>query len=168
MTLHNISRSVPRPVPESARMSPQPGGRWSTVLRSVAQGSQGDLVQEFNMEANVACPSPVRRPPEPLSERSYDPLPTRFLPQPNTSSDAWSFKTTSYNAHKAMFAPHATLRWCTNQAGAPLRTHYSRLSKPWVYRENSQNSVRNRPYDLDLHVLKFTDGSKKSRLYLLA
>ena len=30
----------------------------------VAQGSQGDFVQEFNMEANVACPSPVRRPPE--------------------------------------------------------------------------------------------------------
>ena len=29
------------------------------------QGSQGDFVQEFNMEANVACPSPVRRPPEP-------------------------------------------------------------------------------------------------------
>ena len=126
--LHNISRPVSRPVPDSARMYPQPGGRWSTFLRSVVQGSQGDLVQEFNMEANVACPSPVRRPPEPLSERSYDPLPTRFLPQPNTSSDAWSFKTTSYNAHKAMFAPHATLRRCTDQAGAPLRTHYSRLS----------------------------------------
>jgi hypothetical protein len=29
------------------------------------QGSQGDPVQEFNVEANVACPSLVNRPPEP-------------------------------------------------------------------------------------------------------
>jgi len=44
-------------------------GRF-TLERLAVQGSQGDFVQEFNVEANVACPSLVRRPPEPPTTSS--------------------------------------------------------------------------------------------------
>ena len=49
------------------------------LMRLAVQGSYGDPVQEFKVEANVARPSSVRRPPEPPFTSSTPPGSADFL-----------------------------------------------------------------------------------------